>query len=57
MNFAFPASATPHQPRHPKHDVPEEFEPGSLPVEPDQGPVPATMPDDPQRERLTHPEQ
>jgi hypothetical protein len=33
--------------QHPMHDVPDELVPGSMPVEPDEGPVPAAIPDDP----------
>jgi hypothetical protein len=36
--------------------VPDEFEPGSLPVEPDEGPVPAGIPDDPEHDRVIDPE-
>jgi hypothetical protein len=41
---------TPHKPH--QHDAgdPDEFEPGSLPVEPDEGPFPAGVPDDPEHE-------
>ena len=35
-----------HEPHQPNNDVPEEFEPGTLPVEPDVGPVPALIPGD-----------
>jgi hypothetical protein len=42
-----------HQPPHPNKDVPDGFEPGSLPVEPDEGPVPALVPDEPENERVT----
>lgn len=45
------SSAHFHKPHHPNNDVPEEFEPGALPVEPDEGPVPADIPDDPEHER------
>lgn len=38
-------------PRHPNSDVPEEFEPGLPPVEPDEGPVPALIPGDTEHER------
>jgi hypothetical protein len=41
-----------HRPRHPSDDEPEDFEPGSLPVEPDEGPIPDLIPDDPERERV-----
>ncbi len=47
-------ASTVHKPQHP--DSPEEFEPGSLPVEPDQGPVPARIPDDPENQRIVDPE-
>lgn len=49
-------STTAHKPLHPDHDVPDEFEPGSLPTEPDEGPVPAIIPDDPETDRLVDPE-
>ena len=42
------------QPHRPQHEVPDEFEP-SLPVEPDEGPVPAHIPDDPERDRVIDP--
>lgn len=46
--------SNPHTPQHPhpNHDVPEEFEPGTLPLDPDEGPVPALIPDDPGHERV-----
>ena len=44
-------SNTQHRPHSPAHDEPDQFEPGSLPVEPDEGPAPAAMPDDPEHER------
>ncbi len=44
-----------HKPHHPNKDVPEEFEPRELPVEPDKGPVPDQIPDDPEHERLVDP--
>ena len=38
------------------HDnVPDEFEPGAPPVEPDEGPVPASIPDDPEHDRVVDP--
>jgi len=43
------------KPRQPDQDVPEEFEPGAPPVEPDEGPVPAFIPDDPEHERVIDP--
>lgn len=42
-------------PRHPNEDDPDEFEPGPLPVEPDEGPVPAVIPEDPEHERVVDP--
>jgi hypothetical protein len=47
---------TPHMPPHPNHDVPDDFEPGSIPTEPDEGPVPAIIEDDPEHDRLVDPE-
>lgn len=44
-----------HHPPQPIKDVPEEFEPGALPVEPDEGPVPALFPEDPEHERVIDP--
>ncbi|MBT3068921.1 hypothetical protein [Rhodoferax sp. U11-2br] len=43
------------QPDLPDNDVPDEFEPGAPPVEPDEGPVPAFIPDDPEHERVIDP--
>jgi hypothetical protein len=40
------------KPHHPSNDVPDEFEPGELPVEPDEGPIPPLIPDDPEHERV-----
>ena len=45
-----------HKPYQPSQDVPDEFEPGSLPVEPDEGPVPTGIPDDPEHDRVVDPE-
>ncbi len=36
--------AGPHRPPHPNTDVADEFKPGSLPVEPDEGPGPVPPP-------------
>jgi hypothetical protein len=47
---------SPHQPPHPNNDVPDDFEPGSLPVEPDEGLVPADIPDDPEHDWMIDPE-
>lgn len=42
---------------HPSHDVPtDDPEPGMLPVEPDQGPVPPVIPADPEHDRVVDPE-
>ncbi len=46
----------PRKPNWPNHDVPDELEPGALPVEPDQGQVPAQIPADPEHDRLLDPE-
>ena len=44
-------------PKHsPTHDVPDELVPGTMPVEPDQGPVPTTIPDDPEDDRVIEPQ-
>ncbi len=40
---------------HPTHDIPELPAPDSLPVEPDQGTVPAAIPDDPEHDRAIDP--
>lgn len=45
-----------HRPYQPTPDVPDEIEPGALPVQPDQGPVPALIPDDPEHDRVIDPE-
>jgi hypothetical protein len=48
-----------HPPRHAHrpHDVePDDPEPGSMPVEPDQGPVPPIIPEDPEHDRIVDPE-
>ena len=36
-------------------NVPDEFEPGAPPVEPDEGPVPASIPGDPEHDRVVDP--
>ena len=50
------ATTPKHRPQRPIHDVPDELVPGSMPVEPDEGPVPATIPDDPEDDRVIDPE-
>lgn len=49
-------ASTTHKPHHPGKIEPDDFEPGSLPVEPDEGPVPAQIPDDPEHGRMVDPE-
>ena len=44
-----------HKPRHRDRDVPDELEPGAVPVEPDEGPVPASIPDDAEHDRVIEP--
>ena len=39
-------------PAHPDKDGPDDFEPDQLPVEPDEGPGPDSVPDDPGQLRL-----
>jgi hypothetical protein len=48
-----------HKPRklHRTHaEEPIEPEPGSLPVDPDEGPVPPIIPGDPEHDRVVDPE-
>lgn len=40
---------------HPDDELPEELEPGLLPTGPDEGPVPPSIPDDPEHERVIDP--
>ena len=47
------ASAHKH---HPIHDVPEELAPGSLPVEPDEGPAPVAVPGEEENDGVIDPE-
>ena len=42
-------------PRHPGRNEPDD-PPDSLPVEPDEGPVPAFIPEDPEQQRVVQPE-
>ena len=44
------------RPRHSRTDDPDEFEPNSLPVEPDAVPEPTHIPDDPELDALVNPE-
>jgi hypothetical protein len=49
------APRKPHH--HPGHlQDPDDFEPNLLPVDPDQGPVPALIPTDPEHDRMVDPE-
>ena len=51
------ATHTPRKPHHTPADQAEnDPEPGMLPVEPDQGPVPPAIPADPEHDRLVDPE-
>ena len=45
-----------HKPRRLNNDVPDELEPDSLPVEPDEGLTPTHIPDDPELDRVVNPE-
>ena len=44
-----------HMPHHPGTEVPDEFELGYPPVEPDEGPIPDHIPQDPEHERVIDP--
>lgn len=44
-----------HKP-HPVHDVPDDLVPGSMPVQPDNGPIPAPIPDDGEDDAVVDPE-
>jgi len=43
-----------NQPRHPGKNDPDDV-PDSLPVEPDEGPVPAVIPEEPEQQRVVMP--
>lgn len=43
-----------NQPRRPGKDDPDDV-PDALPVEPDEGPVPAVIPEDPEQQRVVLP--
>lgn len=51
MLWGAPRRPAPHE-----LDDPDEFEPGSMPVEPDEGPVPTDIPQDPEHGRVVEPE-
>lgn len=46
----------PHKPHRHHGEEADDSEPGSMPVEPDQGPVPPIIPDDPEHDRIVDPE-
>lgn len=46
----------PHKRHDPTLDIDDEFEPDELPVEPDEGPVPVRIPDDPEHDRIVDPD-
>ena len=52
----FMLNARLHKPYQPIQDVPDDLEPGALPVEPDEGPVPALIPDDPGQDPVIDPQ-
>jgi hypothetical protein len=56
--FASEATHTPRKPHHHSGHTrePDDFEPSLLPVDPDQGPVPALIPADPEHDRMVDPE-
>ena len=47
---------TPHKPHRPNTEDPDDFEPGSQPVDPDEGPVPPNISEDPEHDRVVDPE-
>ena len=46
---------SPHKPHRHPNDEPDDPEPGQGPVDPDTGPVPANIPDDPEHDRIVDP--
>lgn len=46
----------PHKPHRTPVRDPDDLEPGMFPVDPDQGPVPANIPQDPEHDRVIDPE-
>lgn len=50
------SSTSSQKPRPSRTDVPDEFEPNSLPVEPDEVPGPTHIPDDPELDAVVNPE-
>ena len=49
-------SHTPRKPHRHHGAESDDPEPGSMPVEPDQGPVPPVVPNDPEHDRIVDPE-
>ncbi len=49
-------SHAPHKPHHRDAEEGDDPEPGSMPVDPDQGPVPPVIPGDPEHDLVVDPE-
>jgi hypothetical protein len=49
-------TSAPRTPHHPHTEEPDDPEPGWLPIDPDEGPVPPIIPNDPEHERVVDPE-
>jgi hypothetical protein len=49
-------SHTPRKPHSTPTQEPDDADPTHLPVDPDEGPVPAAIPPDPESERVVDPE-
>ena len=47
---------TPRKPHRSHIEEPDDSEPVPLPVDPDQGPVPPIIPEDPEHDRIVDPE-
>ena len=45
-----------HKPHRPHTSEPDDPEPGALPVDPDQGPMPPILPEDGEHEGVVDPE-
>ncbi len=52
----FMFGVTPHKQYQSYKDAPDDMELVSLPVQPDEGPVPALIPDEPEHDRVIDPE-
>ncbi len=46
---------SPRKPHDTPTNEPDDSDPSHLPVEPDEGPVPANIPDDPEGDRMVDP--